>query len=67
MSKIVDYITEDWANGPITFPLVQCDCGGKVYCCNSWSNECDCGAEYNRGGQRLADRRYWGEETGETF
>ena len=60
-------ITEQWANGPRTFTVVDCDCGCEVYCYSSWSNECECGTEYNGGGQRLAPREFWGEETGEVF
>ena len=48
--------------------LMVCGCG------NVWEEgptygrdfSCDkCGADYNSGGQRLADRSQWGEETGE--
>lgn len=44
-----------------------------VRCCNS-DIQCHgdvacprCGTEYNSAGQELADRRYWGEETGESL
>lgn len=51
-----------------TYPVLRCGCGSVVHCTDGWANECEqCGAEYNGSGQRLADRRYWGEETGETF
>lgn len=43
----------------------KCHCGRTVHLDSSWANTCDCGAEYNGAGQRLADRRCWGEETGE--
>ena len=47
---------------------LRCDCGafipwpgyGQDYCCDR------CPAEYSSGGQRLAPRSQWGEETGET-
>lgn len=42
----------------------RCDCGCYVVLGN-FTNSCGCGREYNSFGQRLADRRYWGEETGE--
>jgi hypothetical protein len=29
------------------------------------TNTCDCGADYNMSGARLADRSQWGQETGE--
>ena len=44
----------------------------RIKCCNQWlslgnfTNTCDkCGADYNSGGQLLAPRHQWGEETGE--
>lgn len=40
------------------------DCGDHVHC-GSFTNTCDCGADYNWNGSRLADREQWGEETGE--
>lgn len=42
-------------------------CGCEVDLSSSWSNECECGAEYNGFGQLLASRGQWGEETGETI
>jgi hypothetical protein len=30
------------------------------------TNTCECGRDYNWGGQLLAPRSQWGEETGET-
>lgn len=45
--------------------LVKCDCGAQVQC-EGFTSTCDrCGADYNWNGDRLADRRQWGEETGE--
>lgn len=45
-----------------------CDvCGREVLLEDAFANECLCGAEYNGFGQRLAPRKYWGEETGEVF
>ena len=44
----------------------------RIKCCNQWlslgsfTNTCEhCSADYNSGGQLLANRRFWGEETGE--
>ncbi len=70
MSIIVDHIQED--RGPDMpmkrIPVVRCVCGNLVECWDSWANSCDkCGTEYNGGGQQLAPRSQWGEETGETF
>jgi len=48
--------------------VIKCDCCGarvELYC--SWASDCPrCGTEYNGGGQRLAPRSQWGEETGES-
>lgn len=44
-----------------------CDCGAEVIL-DSFTNTCDgCEADYNMSGQMLADRRFWGEETGESL
>jgi hypothetical protein len=43
-----------------------CDhCGDEVVL-SGFTNTCECGADYNGAGQRLAPREQWGEETGET-
>jgi hypothetical protein len=45
----------------------QCDvCGQYVDLCG-FTNTCDCGADYNMSGQRLAGREQWGEDTGESL
>lgn len=45
----------------------RCVCGRHVVITHSWANTCQgCGREYNGSGQLLADRSYWGEETGES-
>ena len=60
-------VTEEWVDGPKTFTVVDCKCGQEVPCYSTWANTCDgCGSEYNMGGQSLAPRERWGEETGET-
>jgi len=41
-----------------------CHCGEEIEL-GQFTNTCDCGLEYNSAGQQLADRRQWGEETGE--
>jgi hypothetical protein len=44
-----------------------CVCGQRVVITRSWANACGgCGREYNGSGQLLADRAFWGEETGES-
>ena len=43
----------------------ECSCGRHV-ALTGFTNTCDCGADYNMSGQRLAPRSQWGEETGET-
>jgi hypothetical protein len=44
----------------------RCYCGRTVVLYDPMTNTCGCGREYNGSGQELADRRFWGEETGET-
>jgi len=48
------------------YTLVECDCGEEVYC-DGFTNTCECAADYNSSGQRLAPREQWGEETGESL
>ena len=43
-----------------------CDCGAEVEL-GGFTNTCECGADYNMSGQRLASRSQWGEETGESI
>lgn len=45
--------------------VITCDCGREVDC-SGFTNNCECGADYNWNGTRLASRSQWGEETGET-
>lgn len=45
--------------------VITCACGRKVECAG-FTNTCECGADYNWLGHRLAPRSQWGEETGET-
>lgn len=44
---------------------VEVKCCGEWLHCGSFTNTCQCGADYNMSGQRLAPRAQWGEETGE--
>jgi hypothetical protein len=56
--RITEYSVRERAVG-------ECDlCKRDVYL-DSFTNTCDCGADYNMSGQRLAPREQWGEETGE--
>lgn len=43
-----------------------CECCGAEVMLDGFTNTCNCGADYNMSGQRLADRSQWGEETGES-
>lgn len=45
--------------------IVRCVCGHHVEC-RGFTNTCECGADYNMSGDRLAPREQWGEETGES-
>lgn len=42
-----------------------CDVCGEIVELSGFTNPCECGADYNFAGQRLAPRSQWGEETGE--
>jgi hypothetical protein len=58
---LVIYRSDYW-----TPAVLKCDCGANVPL-EGFTNTCDrCHADYNKSGQRLADRSQWGEETGES-
>lgn len=42
------------------------DCGDEVWL-DGFTNTCNCGADYNMSGQKLADRSQWGSDTGESL
>jgi hypothetical protein len=46
-------------------PVILCHCGREVLC-TGFTNTCECGADYNSLGQRLAPREQWGYETDES-
>ena len=41
--------------------FITCHCGKDVYC-DSFTNECECGALYNAFGERLASPEQWDEQ-----
>ena len=45
----------------------KCDECNQTVELSGFTNTCDCGADYNMSGQRLAGREQWGEETGESL
>lgn len=48
------------------YAIIICPrCRRHVELC-SFTNTCECGADFNMEGALLADRSQWGEETGET-
>ena len=50
------------------YVVVRCECGAEVPCTDSFANPCNrCQREYMSGGQLLAPREQWGEETGESI
>jgi hypothetical protein len=67
MAQITGFVEEDWSGRMRRFKTLRCDCGTNLTLHDWWSNECNCGTEYNGAGQRLAPRSQWGEETGERF
>jgi hypothetical protein len=44
----------------------ECDCGRRVTL-SGFTNTCECGADYNMGGQMLAPREQWGECEGDSL
>lgn len=46
--------------------ILRCDCGDEIEL-YGFTNPCSCGRDYNIGGQALAPREQWGEETGESL
>lgn len=45
--------------------VVKCHCGEEIVC-DKFTNTCPrCEADYDMKGNRLAPRKFWGEETGE--
>lgn len=63
--RLIDNGVRDYSHTYWSPAILKCDCGRKVALEGS-TNTCDCGADYNLGGQRLAPRSQWGEETGES-
>lgn len=56
------YEVEGYSN-----PIGICDvCEAKIELSDVMTNSCDCGAEYNRSGDRLEDRRLWDGTDGST-
>ena len=43
----------------------ECDVCQRPVRLEYFTNSCECGADYNTFGQRLAPREQWGHETGE--
>lgn len=67
MGKIIKKATYSETTGRRTDPaILKCDCGEEVMLWG-FTNTCNCGADYNQSGQRLAPREQWGEETGESL
>jgi hypothetical protein len=58
--RVETYVCECWSPA-----IGVCDCGAEVVF-KGFTNTCKCGADYNMGGQLLALRALWGEETNET-
>lgn len=60
--RYVTYYTE-WGN-KANAPVIKCGCGKEVIC-DSFTNTCDCGQEYNFAGQALKPRDEWEEPLNE--
>ena len=60
-------VLKSWATRCTHSAVGQCDhCGAEV-CLSGFTNECECGTDYNMSGQMLGSRESWGEETGESL
>ncbi len=60
-----EYVENENGEGGYYVPAIgKCHCGEEVVL-DGFICECDCGADYNMSGQRLAPREQWGEDTGE--
>lgn len=67
MSRIIRYKERNHETGDIVPGLMKCDCGAELEMYRPGADiDCDCGRSYNSGGQLLAPREQWGEETGES-
>lgn len=64
--KVVDNGVERFERKVVTPASGECDCGRRVTL-SGFTNTCDCGADYNMGGQRLASREQWGECEGDSL
>ena len=42
--------------------VIRCSCGRELPLSDCMTNSCECGLEYNGGGQLLAPRSQWGDE-----
>jgi hypothetical protein len=48
-----------------TIRVGRCHCGRRIEL-DRFTNTCECGRDYDSGGNLLAPREQWGEETGES-
>lgn len=62
--KILQHRGAEYPRSPA---VGECECCGASVELSGFTNTCDCGADYNGSGQRLAGREQWGEETGEAL
>lgn len=63
--EVVDHGIEEFHHSWTEPAVIQCDGCKRHVTLHGFTNTCDCGADYNSSGQRLAPREQWGEETGE--
>lgn len=64
--EVVDRGIEEVRHSWTEPAVIACDCSRHVTL-DGFTNTCECGADYNGSGQRLAPRKQWGEETGESL
>ena len=65
--KLIDRGIQTY-HGRYTTPAIGlCEVCGRRVELDGFTCTCECGADYNSSGQRLAPRSQWGEETGESL
>lgn len=52
---------QDWSHTHFQAAKGQCECGHVLTLWDPMTNTCECGREYNCGGQLLAPRSQWGD------
>ncbi len=60
------HVERDETTGRVLWREGKCGICNRTVDLSNFTNTCECGADYNSSGQRLASRSQWGAETGES-